>query len=415
MTITEAFVRLRNDIKSWCINNFNTKLNNKFSEEDAGKVLTIAADGSVELAINNVGGENPKFTGHISLNRLENSTPGDYSVALGYNCLANSSACVALGDTCLVPAVKMGEARGIWQGAIAEGNQTLAFGPGAHAEGAQLMGFLEYTISGEAGSRYYTIDTSKTVELCILEYKDNFYLAKTAEGTLRILGQSLNDDQALVDETVKMYVGSMAIGAGAHSEGFESYAISKNLMDFTELEEENFFGGLDFNVKAGLLEGCNHAEGFSTAATGSFGSHAEGCGTKASSPSSHAEGDGTEASGDSSHAEGDGTEAKGRASHAEGLGTVATKVSQHVEGKYNIIDENEEYLHIVGNGTSDNRSNAHTLDVDGNAWYAGDVSCVSLRPSKGIILQDTEDGSREYKIAITNGEIIAIPLFEVEE
>ena len=33
-----------------------------------------------------------------------------------------------------------------------------------------------------------------------------------------------------------------------------------------------------------------------------------------------------------------------------------------------------EYVHIVGNGTSNTeRSNAHTLDWDGNAWFAGDV------------------------------------------
>jgi hypothetical protein len=32
------------------------------------------------------------------------------------------------------------------------------------------------------------------------------------------------------------------------------------------------------------------------------------------------------------------------------------------------------YAHIVGNGTSNNsRSNAHTLDWSGNAWYSGDV------------------------------------------
>ena len=30
-------------------------------------------------------------------------------------------------------------------------------------------------------------------------------------------------------------------------------------------------------------------------------------------------------------------------------------------------------LHIVGNGTAVKRSNAHTLDKSGNAWYAGDV------------------------------------------
>ena len=33
-----------------------------------------------------------------------------------------------------------------------------------------------------------------------------------------------------------------------------------------------------------------------------------------------------------------------------------------------------EYAHIVGNGTSDtSRSNAHTLDWEGNAWFSGDV------------------------------------------
>lgn len=32
------------------------------------------------------------------------------------------------------------------------------------------------------------------------------------------------------------------------------------------------------------------------------------------------------------------------------------------------------YVHVVGNGTSDTvRSNAHTLDWEGNAWFAGDV------------------------------------------
>lgn len=32
------------------------------------------------------------------------------------------------------------------------------------------------------------------------------------------------------------------------------------------------------------------------------------------------------------------------------------------------------YVNIIGNGTStSNRSNAHTLDWSGNAWFAGDV------------------------------------------
>ena len=67
--------------------------------------------------------------------------------------------------------------------------------------------------------------------------------------------------------------------------------------------------------------------------------------------------------------------AEGRGSHAEGEGTSAMSALQHVEGKYNIEDHVTTYAHIVGNGTSDEvRSNAHTLDWNGNAWYSGKVS-----------------------------------------
>ena len=79
------------------------------------------------------------------------------------------------------------------------------------------------------------------------------------------------------------------------------------------------------------------------------------------------------ASGPSSFAEGSGTIAEGRRSHAEGEGTAAYGRAQHAQGKYNIIDDDDVYAHIVGNGSSSNRSNAHTLDWDGNAWFAGKV------------------------------------------
>ena len=94
-----------------------------------------------------------------------------------------------------------------------------------------------------------------------------------------------------------------------------------------------------------------------------------------------AEGIGTIASGIASHSEGDSTTASGDVSHAEGSYVIANHKSQHVQGEYNIADdstadatERGNYAHIVGNGTSiDARSNAHTLDWSGNAWFAGDV------------------------------------------
>ncbi len=79
--------------------------------------------------------------------------------------------------------------------------------------------------------------------------------------------------------------------------------------------------------------------------------------------------------GGGAHTEGEGTQALQEYSHAEGLKTIASSAAQHVQGKYNIEDTNGTYAHVVGNGTTNsNRSNAHTLDWNGNAWYAGKVT-----------------------------------------
>ena len=131
----------------------------------------------------------------------------------------------------------------------------------------------------------------------------------------------------------------------------------------------------------------SHAEGYNTSASG-LASHAEGGHTKTSKDYSHAEGYyskaygiyshaenyNTEAHGSCSHAEGAYTYASGARSHVEGYYTTANGANQHVQGRYNIEDTEEKYAHIVGNGAEGDLSNAHTLDWDGNAWFAGDVS-----------------------------------------
>lgn len=73
--------------------------------------------------------------------------------------------------------------------------------------------------------------------------------------------------------------------------------------------------------------------------------------------------------------------ASGYGSHAEGSGTAADTLFSHVEGTLNIKDTNGSttskgtYAHIVGNGTGIlNRSNAYTLDWQGNGTFAGTVS-----------------------------------------
>ena len=165
------------------------------------------------------------------------------------------------------------------------------------------------------------------------------------------------------------------IGDGA--EIFNEYNLNIAVGDHSHAE--------GFSTKA--LGGKSHAEGADTIASGEW-SHAEGGKTEASGDCSHAEGNNTVASGESSHAEGSWNTASGWCSHAEGTSStasgdcshvegyenIATGEYQHVQGKWNIEDANDTYAHIVGNGEYENRSNAHTLDWDGNAWYAGNVT-----------------------------------------
>ena len=116
-----------------------------------------------------------------------------------------------------------------------------------------------------------------------------------------------------------------------------------------------------------------HAEGGLSGAAGDY-SHAENAGA-AYGYSSHAEGGGTVGnSGDYAHAEGSRTYANASAAHAEGVGTVALSSGQSVQGHFNIVDSNNTYAAIIGNGSDDNnRSNALTVDWAGNVVASGDV------------------------------------------
>ena len=116
------------------------------------------------------------------------------------------------------------------------------------------------------------------------------------------------------------------------------------------------FNAVENNIAIGT---CSHAEGLETNAIGDY---------------SHAEGSNTTANGNYSHAEGESTYANGDGSHAEGYCTSARGEAQHVQGKFNIYDNDNKYAHIVGNGDWSARSNAHTLDWNGNAWFQGNVS-----------------------------------------
>lgn len=163
------------------------------------------------------------------------------------------------------------------------------------------------------------------------------------------------------------------------------------------------------------------AEGSNTQAMGAA-SHAEGASTTAAVPQSHAEGRNTYAGGAASHAEGFNARVEAGAdySHAEGFGTSANHKSQHVQGEYNIQDDSTaaassrgNYAHIVGNGTAATKSNAHTLDWSGNAWFAGEVYVGSTsgtnKDDGSKVLAKFEDISQQIQAHLNRATMVDAP------
>lgn len=184
-------------------------------------------------------------------------------------------------------------------------------------------------------------------------------------------------DERFVNISGDTMTGPLAIGSSSTATGTYSFAQGE------ATASGNYSHAEGYQTTASNLTA--HAEGFKSVASGNT-SHAEGDQCVASGVTSHAENSHTTASGHRSHAEGWKSIASNNDAHAEGFWTIAQGKSQHTEGELNIVDtgttEGSEvrgtYIHIAGNGTFVNeetqiRSNAYTLDWNGNGWFAGDV------------------------------------------
>ena len=215
----------------------------------------------------------------------------------------------------------------------------------------------------------------------------NNVLDGNAIGSARTIGAKDSEGQSLGEYAWAEGQGTIASGNRSHAEGINTTASGNS----SHAEGGSTTASFDYSHAEGAgtkASGyASHAEGGSTTASGDY-SHAEGVSTTASEQTSHAEGNHTTASGNTSHAEGGETTASGHTSHAEGSGTTAQGNNQHVQGKFNIADKTS--AHIVGNGSRySNKSNAHTLDWSGNAWFAGDVYTGSTSG------KNKDDGSKK--------------------
>lgn len=267
--------------------------------------------------------------------------PSLKAVMEGYNTTASGLYSHVEGDTCIA----------IGENSHAEGYQTCASGFGSHTEGGYTTASKPYAHAEGRGSY--------------------------AGGASGVHAEGYR---------------TTALGNDSHAEGYGAYA----------LEQHTHAEGYGTTASGST----SHSEGYNTKASGAY-SHVEGFGSSAAASYAHAEGYKNIANGEAAHAEGSNTSAPGYYSHTEGYKTVALNKSQHVFGEFNILDndpyqvmsdERGKWVEIVGNGNSVKRSNARTLDWNGNEKIAGNLTDKwGLQTSRDLFQSEFDDLTQEER------------------
>lgn len=302
--------------------------------------------------------------------------------------------------------------------AHAEGSMTEATGYAAHAEGKNTKAFGYY--SHAEGANNTTSSENSHVEGASNVINSTAKQAH-AEGTtnnisganshvegqynnVNATGAHAEGSSTYIDEAANYShvegIGAKAYKVASHAEGVATVAgdvANASITDIPYPEEESKDDGSNSPSTGGGSSGSG------SSSEDVWGAHAEGLNTRAL--------------GKASHTEGDMTKASGYCSHAEGAGTITDVYGGHVQGRFNSTAGY--YAHVVGNGKSNTeRSNAHTVDWNGNAWFAGDVRVgnaiyggrklqqapekVNINISTSAWQQDTSSGLWYYEPSTTN-------------
>lgn len=173
---------------------------------------------------------------------------------------------------------------------------------------------------------------------------------------------------------------SMAFGNGCEASGPASMAFGNGC-------ESSSYQSMAFGASCKSSGSQSMAFGYHCEASGNRGSFANGALSIASGARSHADGDGCRAAATGSHVEGGGTYANESQNYVH-VGGVNNAVSTETGKTVDITRYNGDgtvfntsthtlgkYAEVIGNGDSDQaRSNARTLDWDGNEAIAGSLT-----------------------------------------
>lgn len=198
-------------------------------------------------------------------------------------------------------------------------------------------------------------------------------------------GSGLNSIISVNPSEPNVASGDRSIAIGTGNQATANGAIAFGVLNLATAQNAIAIGNKIQNKPANQATNLGAiAIGSSTQATGLY-AVSVGNQTIASGGAAFAAGNFTEASGTFGVATGYATEAEARYSAAFGNSTDATGGASFVIGAFNEPDanavdsthgqESRKYIFIVGNGTDDsNRSNAMTVDWDGNAVVAGKLA-----------------------------------------
>ena len=397
--------------------------------------------------------DNPNFTTAISMDRDKDSTVGVRSVALGDGVRAEGAYSVALGYVSsaggdMSCAIAGGKALGSHSFAVgsetyaremssyalgdfteANGMNSYALGSNAVTNGlcsyalghyAKANDFCSYALGNHTiangTSQFvlgkYNIEDIENKYAYIFGNGNEYEETRSNAYTLDWKGNgwyagkvSINGTPTEVNDlTTKEYVDNAILNAEINSEG-----ISVDLSNYAPKNSPSFTNSISLNRGAGYI-GTNSVaiNGIATKENSfALNGKANGNGSVALG------GDNVEARGDHSLASGIGSIAVGKGScafingvtygeysFASGLHTVADGNNQFVLGRLNIRDELNKYAYIFGNGyetdlgnhnSVETRSNAYTLDWNGNGWYQGEVYVGGTSQDDGNKLLSTAD------------------------
>lgn len=332
---------------------------------------------------------------HSHAEGSETNSTNKASHAEGYKTTASGTYSHAEGNT--TEATKTGahaegnNTHATNQQAHAEGQNTTASGSNSHAEGYKT------SASGESahteGLNTKAIGNGSHAEGYLGETSGLYSHAEGQSGKAKANYSHVEGDANTVEEAAEAAhaegKSNTVSGAMAHAEGYSNTVSG-------EAAHAEGHG----NTVSGVQ---SHAEGYSNKISGAY-SHAEGKSNIVKGNSSHAGGSSNQVHGNYSRAVGDaniiyagtafafgasniiGQEGKtvGGYSFVTGQGNKAIGWHQSIRGKWCLPNSN--FLEIVGNGDADvadpnegkkGRSNAYTLDREGNAIFAGTVTAAA--------------------------------------